>query len=245
MRGRFRAGLGRIVLDPGHGGKDPGTSGLYGLVEKKIALDISRRIATVLRKQLSPGNKIILTRNRDRFIKLAYRTSLANKQDADIFISIHINSSPNRKTKGIETYHLAEASTQRALKLAARESGTTVARMAASLSPRVKKDLKKMLNSLNVSSNVTVSQQLAIAVQGETVSTLRRRYTGIKDLGVKRGPFYVLVGAQLPSILIEVGFVSNGVEARRLNKKEYRRVLSNGVARGILKFTGIPFRRLK
>jgi len=236
MRGRFRAGLGRIVLDPGHGGKDPGTSGLYGLVEKKIALDISRRIATVLRKQLPPGNKTILTRNRDRFIKLAYRTSLANKQDADIFISIHINSSPNRKTNGIETYLLAEATNDRSLKLAARESGTTVARMD---------DLKIILNDLWFRHKVDESQQLAIDVQGETVSALRRRYAGIKDLGVKRGPFYVLFGATMPSILIEMAFLTNRVEARRLNKKEYRQVLSNGVARGILKFAGIPFRRLK
>ena len=236
MRGRFRAGLGRIVLDPGHGGKDPGASGLYALVEKKIALDISRSIAIVLRKQLPPGNKIILTRNRDRFIKLANRTSFANQQGADIFISIHINSSPNRKTNGIETYLLAEATNDRSLKLAARESGTTVARMD---------DLKIILNDLWFRHKVDESQQLAIDVQGETVSALRRRYAGIKDLGVKRGPFYVLFGATMPSILIEMAFLTNRVEARRLNKKEYRQVLSNGVARGILKFAGIPFRRLK
>lgn len=236
MTARFRTGLGRIVLDPGHGGKDPGASGLYGLVEKKLTLDIARRIAAELGKRLPPGNKIILTRNRDRFIELADRTSFANQQDADIFVSIHMNSSPAGKTSGMETYLLAEASTPRALELAARESGTTVARMS---------DLQKILNDLMLRSKVTESHQLAVDVQKETVSALRRRYANAKDLGVKRGPFYVLVGAQMPSVLVEMAFLSNRVEARRLRTQEYRQLLSNGVARGILKFAGVPIRQLK
>jgi N-acetylmuramoyl-L-alanine amidase len=236
MTARFQVGLGRIVLDPGHGGKDPGATGLYGLVEKNLTLDISRKIAATLRKHLPPGNKVILTRNRDRFIELAKRTSFANQQDADIFISIHINSSPAGKTRGLETYLLAEASTPRALELAARESGTTVARMS---------DLQKILNDLMLRSKVTESHQLAMDVQGKTLSTLRRRYANAKDLGVKRGPFYVLVGAQMPSILIEMGFVTNRVEARRLRAQKFRLLLSKGVARGILKFAGIPTHRLK
>ncbi len=234
MTARFRAGLGRIVLDPGHGGRDPGASGLYGLVEKKVALEISRRTAEVLRDLLPPGNTVLLTRNRDRFMELADRTSFANRHDADVFVSIHLNSSPFRRTRGAETYLLAEASTPRALELAARESGTTVSRLS---------DLQKILNDLMLRSKVTESHQLANAVQKSSVVRLRRTYPGLKDLGVKRGPFYVLVGAQMPSILIELAFLTNPEEARRLRKKKYRRALSEGIAKGIASFVGIPVRR--
>ena len=227
---RFRHGLGRIVLDPGHGGKDPGAIGLFGLREKQVALDIALRTRRVLRRIL-PGNKVYLTRTTDRYISLSRRTSFANEHDADIFISIHANSAHSRRIHGIETYLLSEASSARALRLAARESGTTLERMS---------DLQKILNDLGLRSKVTESQQLARRVQQAMLSRLRPGYRGIRDLGVKRGPFYVLLGARMPSILVEVAFISNQREARRMRSSKYRQALAEGIARGIMQFVRRP-----
>lgn len=228
---RFRNGLGRIVLDPGHGGKDPGAIGLSGLREKRVALDISLRTRRVL-KRILPGNRVYLTRTTDKYISLPYRTSFANEHDADVFISIHANSAHSRRIHGIETYLLSEASSGRALRLAARESGTTLARMT---------DLQKILNDLGLRSKVMESQQLAQRVQRAMLSRLRPTYRGIRNLGVKRGPFYVLLGAQMPSILVEVAFISNPREARRMNSSKYRQALAEGIARGIMQFVGAGY----
>ena len=227
---RFRHGLGRIVLDPGHGGKDPGAIGLFGLREKQVALDIALRTRRVLRRIL-PGNKVYLTRTTDRYISLSRRTSFANEHDADIFISIHANSAHSQRIHGIETYLLSEASSARALRLAARESGTTLEHMS---------DLQKILNDLGLRSKVTESQQLARRVQQAMLSRLRLGYRGIRDLGVKRGPFYVLLGARMPSILVEVAFISNQREARRMRSSKYRQALAEGIARGIMQFVRRP-----
>ena len=225
---RFRHGLGRIVLDPGHGGKDPGAIGLSGLREKRVALDIALRTRRALRRIL-PGNRVYLTRTTDRYITLPARTSFANAHDADIFVSIHANSARSRRAHGIETYLLSEASSGRALRLAARENGTTLARM---------NDLQKILNDLGLRSKVTESRQLASQVQQAMLSRLRPSYRGVRDLGVKRGPFYVLLGAQMPSILVEVAFISNRREARRMRSPKYRQALAEGIARGIMRFVG-------
>ena len=232
---RFRNRLGRIVLDPGHGGKDPGAIGLSGLREKRVALDIAFRTRRVLRRVL-PGNRVYLTRTTDRYISLSDRTSFANENDADIFVSIHANSARSRRIHGIETYLLSEASSSRALRLAARESGTTLARMS---------DLQKILNDLGLRSKVTESQQLARQVQQAMLSRLRPGYRGIRDLGVKRGPFYVLLGAQMPSILVEVAFISNRREARRMSSPKYRQALAEGIARGIMRFVGMGSRKAR
>ena len=225
---RFRHGLGRIVLDPGHGGRDPGAIGLSGLREKNLALDITLRTRRVLRRVL-PGNRIYLTRTTDRYVSLPDRTSFANEHDADIFVSIHVNSARSRRIHGVETYLLSEASSARALRLAARESGTTLARMS---------DLQKILNDLGLRSKVTESRQLARRVQQAMLSRLRSSYRGVRNLGVKRGPFYVLLGAQMPSILVEVAFISNRSEARRMRSPKYRQALAEGIARGIMRFVG-------
>ena len=176
--------------------RTPGAIGLSGLREKRVALDIALRTKRVLRRIL-PGNRVYLTRTTDRYISLSRRTSFANEHDADIFISIHANSAHSRRIHGIETYLLSEASSARALRLAARESGTTLEHMS---------DLQKILNDLGLRSKVTESQQLARRVQQAMLSRLRPGYRGIRDLGVKRGPFYVLLGARMPSILVEVAF---------------------------------------
>ena len=226
---RFRHGLGRIVLDPGHGGRDPGAVGLSGLREKNLALDIALRTRRALRR-VSPGNRIYLTRTTDRYVSLPDRTSFANEHDADIFVSIHVNSARSRRIHGIETYLLSEASSARALRLAARESGTTLARMS---------DLQKILNDLGLRSKVTESRQLARQVQQAMLSRMRPSYRGIRNLGVKRGPFYVLLGARMPSILVEVAFISNRSEARRMRSPKYRQALAEGIARGIMRFVGV------
>ena len=230
---RFRHGLGRIVLDPGHGGKDPGAVGLSGLKEKNIALGIALRMKRVLRRVL-PGNRIYLTRTSDRYISLHHRTSFANDHDADIFVSIHANSARSRRIHGIETYLLSEASSKRALRLAARESGTTLARMS---------DLQKILHDLGLRSKVKESRELAQQVQKAMLSRLRPGYLGVRDLGVKRGPFYVLLGAQMPSILVEVAFMSNRREVRRMRSPKYRQALAEGIAKGMMRFVGIGSRK--
>lgn len=226
---RFRHGFGRIVLDPGHGGKDPGAVGRSGMREKDVVLDVALRTRRVLRRVL-PGNRVYLTRTTDRHISLSSRTSFANDHDADIFVSIHANSARSRRIHGIETYLLSEASSGRALRLAARESGTTLTRMS---------DLQKILNDLGLRSKVAESQQLARRVQQAMLSRLRPGYRNIRNLGVKRGPFYVLLGAQMPSILVEVAFISNRREARRMRSPKYRQALAKGIARGIMQFVGV------
>ncbi len=225
---RFHHRLGRIVLDPGHGGKDPGAVGLSGLREKRVTLDLALRTRRVLRRIL-PGNRVYLTRTTDRYISLPTRTAFANEYDADIFVSIHANSAHSRHIHGIETYFLSEASSGRALRLAARENGTTLARMS---------DLQKILNDLGLRSKVTESQQLALQVQQAMLSRLKPSYGGARNSGVKRGPFYVLLGAQMPSILVEVAFISNRREARRMSSPKYRQALAEGIARGIMRFVG-------
>ena len=226
---RFRHGLGRIVLDPGHGGKDPGAVGLSGIKEKDVALDIAFRTRRVLRHALR-GNRIYLTRTTDRYVSLPSRTAFANEHGADIFVSIHANSARSRRLRGIETYLLSEASSERARRLAARESGTTIERMD---------DLEKILNDLGLRTKVNESQKLARQIQQAMLSRLRPGYRGVRNLGVKRGPFYVLLGARMPSILVEVAFISNRREARRMRSPKYRQALAEGIAEGIIRFVGV------
>ena len=225
---RFRAGQGRIMLDPGHGGKDAGAVGLYGLVEKEFVLDLARRAAGVLKRKL-PGSEVLLTRADDRFLPLDKRTAMANERDADVFISIHANSSPLRGTHGIETYLLSEASSSRALEIAARENDVTVAEMT---------DLQKILYDLMLRSKVNESRDLAEDVHRSLLAQLGRRYPGVSDLGVKRGPFYVLLGAQMPGILVEVGFITNPADAKRSLQGAFRQAIAEGIAEGVVRFVG-------
>ncbi|MDA0999920.1 MAG: N-acetylmuramoyl-L-alanine amidase [bacterium] len=236
LTAKFLSGQGRIVLDPGHGGRDPGAIGLHQIVEKEFVLEISRLTAAALQKRLPPGNRVYLTRNRDRYLPLQARTSMANDLKADLFISIHANSAPHRGTKGIETYLLSEASSARALEVAARESETTIARMT---------DLQKILQDLMLRSKVNESHSLAQLVHRSMVSGLQRKYNPVKDLGVKRGPFFVLLGAQMPSILIETAFITNPVEAGRGRTRKYKLALAEGIAEGIAGFVAVRLRQAR
>ncbi len=222
---RFRRGLGKIVIDPGHGGRDPGAIGRSGIYEKHVVLDIAKRMAWTLRGKLKA--KVFLTRHGDRFVSLRGRTTFANRKKADLFISVHANSARNRRLTGIETYLLSVATDERAKKVAARENNIPVKDLD---------DLQIILTDLRMRGLSYGSFPLAESIQQAILSNLSRRYRGIRNLGVKRAPFYVLLGAQMPSVLVEVGFLTNRAGERRLRSGRYRQALAASMVRGIRKF---------
>jgi len=215
----------RIVIDPGHGGKDPGAIGPDGLEEKNVVLKVAKRLAKILRKRL--GCQVILTRKRDVFLPLEERTAIANADKADLFISIHANSSPNRYARGVETFFLNFALDKDAMRVAARENATSTKRIS---------DLQNILNDLMRNSKIRESKRLAQYVQEGIIDTLRKRYKGIENLGVKQAPFFVLIGARMPAILTEISFISNRLEERRLENKRYLDLIAQGIANGIIAY---------
>jgi len=218
-------GVGTIVIDAGHGGKDPGALSPGGAREKDIVLDIAKRLRTILQKRLK--FKVITTRNRDRFIPLEERTVIANTKKADLFISIHANASRNRKVHGVSTYFLNLSTDQQAMELAAMENSTSTKNIG---------QLQSILNDLMQNSKIKESSRLAGCVQKSLVGRLRKSYSKVNDLGVKQAPFYVLIGAQMPSILVEVSFISNKMESQRLATSAYRQKIAEGLADGVQKY---------
>ncbi|MFN2367409.1 MAG: N-acetylmuramoyl-L-alanine amidase [Desulfurivibrionaceae bacterium] len=202
-------GIKRIVLDPGHGGKDPGACGKNGLMEKDIVLKIALQLARKLEEEL--GCEVILTRDRDIFVPLEERTAIANSREADLFISIHVNAAPTPRARGVETYILDLARNQNAMELAARENSTSTSRIS---------DLQNILLDLIQNSKKSESIKLAEYVQDNMVNGLFPQYPA-RNLGVKQAPFIVLVGAQMPAILTEIAFISNPTEARWLQTDDY------------------------
>jgi N-acetylmuramoyl-L-alanine amidase len=219
-------GVSRIVIDPGHGGKDYGAPGyLKGVHEKHIALKLAKRLARMVRDRLKC--EVVLTRSRDRYLTLEERTAIANTQNADLFISIHTNAARDRRAFGIETYILNLATDKRAILVAARENQTSAKNIS---------DLQSILNNLMKNVKVNESGRLANYIQASIYGHMRKRYSRIKNLGVKQAPFYVLLGAQMPSILIETSFISNPRECKRLNSAKYQEQLCEGIVRGIRKY---------
>jgi len=218
-------GIKRIILDPGHGGKDPGAIGIGGLREKDVVLKVAKKLARKLTKRL--GCQVILTRKSDIFIPLEERTAIANTREGDLFVSIHANSAHSAKASGIEVYYLDLASNKRDMQLAASENSAS----AKSIS-----DLQKILSSLMKNSKRAESVRLAKIVNKNLLHNVSRRYGGIKSHGVKSAPFIVLIGAQMPSILAEISFVSNPTDARRLRSDKYLDALASGLADGIVKY---------
>ncbi len=220
-------GVRRVVIDPGHGGKDYGAPGyLKGLHEKKIVLQIARRLAKKIRAELKL--EVMLTRNRDRFLTLEERTAFANTKNADLFISIHTNASRDRRAYGIETYFLNLATDEEAIRVAAMENATSTKNIS---------DLQKILYDLMQNAKINESSRLAGYVQSAIVRHLKnKRYTRIKSKGVKQAPFYVLLGAQMPSILIETSFISNPREGKRLSRQQYQDRLAEGIIQGIRRY---------
>ena len=219
----------RVVLDPGHGGRDPGAMGVSGDAEKVVTL----RVAKLLAKRLNqdPQIEVTLTRDRDVAVSLEDRASIANARSADLFISLHANATADGLARGIETYTLNNSDDQATNRLAALENG-----LALTGAKGEKGDLAYILSDMLQTGKAKESWSLAEAVQKETTSYLSSRWKSVENLGVKKGPFYVLVGAYMPCILIEVGFLTHPVEGQRLSTRRYQNDLAEGIARGIKRF---------
>jgi len=219
-------GVHRIVIDPGHGGKDPGAiNRSLGLKEKDITLDIGKRLNAILNEHKEL--EIILTRPRDEYVPLEERAAIANSNQGDIFISIHTNSAPRLTARGVETYFLSMTADPWAMEVAALENAMSSKSMA---------EMRTILDQILQNSKISESQILSHSIQDSTVANLLRRYDDIDSLGVKKAPFYVLVGAEMPSTLVEVSFLSNHDEARRLASPEYRQSIAAGLYLGIINF---------
>ena len=219
-----------VVIDPGHGGKDPGAIGKKGTKEKHITLKIGYYLKDLIQKRL--GSTVFLTRNKDTFLDLEKRVAFANKKKADIFISIHVNSHPQKTIKGLEVYHFGKASDPRALEVAARENGMKLEDNA----PAWQFIIADKLNDQKIEQ----SQTFAWTTNKTLVKTLQASYT-VKDHGVKTAPFYVLRFTTMPSILAEVAFVSNPEEEKRLRSKAFQRKLAEGMYKGIQSYFKTAF----
>jgi len=211
----------RIVIDPGHGGKDPGCD--YGdAQEKDIVLDLAKRLAAKIKKEV--GCEVLLTRDKDVFIPLDERTAFANVNKADLFISLHVNAHKQSSVYGLETYFLNMATDERAVMVAARENFTSEKNIS---------DLQSILNDLMLNTKISESSKLAYQVQNGIMAGIRKTYKVNKSLGVKQAPFYVLIGAEMPAVLIETGFITNPTEKKRILSNNYKDLLSDGIAAGI------------
>ncbi|WRB48146.1 N-acetylmuramoyl-L-alanine amidase [Helicobacter pylori] len=218
----------KIVLDAGHGGKDCGAMSANLVCEKDIVLEVVKFLHKELKKR---GYSVLLTRDKDIYIDLVGRTELANRKSADLFISVHANSIPKHSTSnahGIETYFLSTARSERARKVAEQENKDDV-----NLMDYFSKSL--LLNSLNTH-RLIVSNKLAIDVQYGMLQSIRKNYPDVVDGGVREGPFWVLAGALMPSILIEIGYNSHAIESKRIQSKPYQKILAKGIADGIDSF---------
>ncbi|MBI3805019.1 MAG: N-acetylmuramoyl-L-alanine amidase [Nitrospirae bacterium] len=214
-----------IVIDPGHGGKDPGAIGTSGLEEKEVVLDVSLRLRDLIQKRLK--KKVVMTRDQDVFIPLDERTLLANSKKADLFVSVHANSSPKRNTQGIEVYFLGRASDDRAIDVAARENATS---RKATLNLQ-----EVILNDLERDFNLNESLEFAHFTEGAFVEHLIAKYP-TSFLGVKRAPFYVLANTHMPAILAEISFLTNPTEEKRLRSNSYRQKIAESLFKGIERY---------
>jgi len=218
-------GIQRIVIDPGHGGKDPGCIGKKGTYEKDIVLDVCDRLKTLLLQ--NKGLEVILTRETDIFVPLENRVVIANQKRADIFISVHANSLPSRKRAGIETYFLNFSQDPNVLKIAAIENATTTQNISQQ---------REILEKIIRTNKQMESRELANQIQKNLVAALASKYQNVKNLGAKGGPFWVLIGGEMPSILVEISHLSNALEEDRLNNPEYRQTVAQGIYDGIKKY---------
>jgi N-acetylmuramoyl-L-alanine amidase len=217
--------IGKIVIDPGHGGHDTGTIGPNGLEEKDLVLDVSRRLGKLLQTRL--GAEVIYTRKDDTFIPLETRTAIANQEAADLFVSVHANSSHDSDARGVETYYLNFTSSPDALEVAARENA---------VSEKSIHELQDLVKKIALKEKIEESQEFASDVQRSLHSGLAAKNPGLRDRGVKKAPFIVLIGANMPSILAEISFVSNPGDERRLGTSDYRQKIAESLYRGIAKY---------
>jgi len=219
-------GVRRVVIDPGHGGKDYGAPGyLKGIHEKKVVLQISRLLKKMLEDQVKC--EVVLTRSSDRYLSLEERTAIANTQNADLFISIHTNASRDRRAHGIETYILTLATDDEAIRVAAMENATSARNIS---------DLDSILQDLMNNAKVNESTRLGSYVQQSMSRRLKAKFKNVRNKGIKQAPFYVLLGADMPSILIETSFISNPRECKRLINKSYQKHMVQGIVDGIKRY---------
>jgi N-acetylmuramoyl-L-alanine amidase len=217
--------IGKIVIDPGHGGHDTGTIGPNGLEEKDLVLEVSRRLGKLLETRL--GAEVVYTRKDDTFIPLETRTAIANQARADLFVSIHANSSHDPDARGVETYYLNFTSSPAALEVAARENA---------VSEKSIYELQDLVKKIALKEKIEESREFAGDVQASLHSGLAMKSPAIRDRGVKKAPFIVLIGANMPSILAEISFVSNPTDEHRLATSEYRERVAESLYRGIAKY---------
>jgi N-acetylmuramoyl-L-alanine amidase len=225
-RSVFPVGVRRIVLDPGHGGKDLGTVTAEGTAEKELALDISQRLAALLRQR--PGIEVLLTRNDDREVVLKDRARYANEQRADLFVSIHLNWLQPASNRGVETFYLGATQDPYLVQLASRENRESGYALA---------DVRRLLDGIYLDLRQQESQELAAAVQKALFQTLERKNPALRDRGVKSAPFLVLVGTQMPAILAEVSCLSNQKEAELLGTEAYRQTIAEALLEGLDAYT--------
>ncbi len=219
-------GIRLIVVDAGHGGKDPGAVGPNNILEKDVTLQMAKALAAAIRRQL--GIKVLLTRSDDRFLELRERTDYANRVGADLFISLHANASQKGKAYGLETYFLNLSKNNQAAEVAARENGISLQEVG---------NLEAILFDLMANAKINESSRLAAEVQQALVSGLRPHYSQIKDLGVKQGPFHVLLGATMPSVLVEAAFISNQREEKRLTSSAYHKRVASAIVTGVKRYS--------
>jgi N-acetylmuramoyl-L-alanine amidase len=216
-----------VMIDPGHGGYDPGTMSSAGVHEADLALQIANRVRRALEQR---GIRAEMTRSTDVFIPLPDRTRIANRADADLFVSIHLNSSPNPQTTGIEVYYLNNTTDRATIRLARIENGGA----AAPYGTRDGANLHYILTDLRQQYKATAAASLARMIDSQTVADLDAGLgINVNALGAKKGPFYVLVGANMPAVLVECGFLSNSDEARRLAAPQYQNLLADGIASAV------------
>jgi N-acetylmuramoyl-L-alanine amidase len=210
-----------VVVDPGHGGRDPGATGIGGLREKDVNLSISKRLAKRLK---SRGFQVILTRNDDRSLSLEERTAIAESAGGDVFISIHANASRRSKTRGIEIYTLDASHERHSLDVVSRENGVP----ASELDP-----LQRALAKLRVDEVASNSEHLAGLVHANVIAGARKNKRSLPDLGLKKGPFYVLFMSSMSSVLVETGFLTNKRDAKLLRSAKFQRELADEITRGV------------
>jgi N-acetylmuramoyl-L-alanine amidase len=215
----------RVVIDPGHGGHDQGTEGPHGLLEKDLVLDVSLRLGKLIEERM--GAEVIYTRSDDTFIPLEGRTALANEKKADLFLSIHANSSPVPRITGVETYYLSLTDSTEAKDLAARENDSSQLSIF---------ELRDLVQQIALYDKLEESKEFANRMQSALFAFSVRSFPAEKNRGVKKAPFVVLIGARMPSVLAEIGFVSNGREEALLKKSEYRQKLAEALYRGVSRY---------
>jgi N-acetylmuramoyl-L-alanine amidase len=224
MARQLGLGVGRVVIDPGHGGSDPGALGA-DISEAAITLDIALKLEALLAQ--TPGLEVVLTRRSDVNVALPERTAIANRGGADLFVSIHVNANRDRSIQGIETFLLSFASTRSAAAVAARENAGSTTTMS---------QLDGMVRQIALGSKLAESRDLAAQVQAALVARLRAADRGLRDLGVKQAPFVVLIGASMPSVLVEVAFLTNRHESQLLATDTYRQRVAESLADGLSRY---------